>query len=339
MTDAEVIADRLLSAASSRIAVSNLFDGLRLNHYDVDFLKCVLRWWGEFVVQTAMTGSEIAASLGMLNQLFEGRLPSGFVNPSVPLLDPHIRCRLGGGLGDTEKAASVREASTMVYWADPNDIRAMKDEGIDILTRSGHISYSRLARRKPSSLKREIKLKVPKTITDARKGTRSIFFFTNAEALITLVEARPFDERADTARDSLGLVHFGSSAQLIVIVFPSELAETRADRGRPTTVDAQGNPRFLCETSDKAWEPGWGRTADLASPGSMAAGLPERVCGPLPASAAADLDVEVHLLGVVHLPRGDLLGVGDDAFSSYLEGRTSANYGRSLRDLIVEYLT
>ena len=157
-----------------------------------------------------------------------------------------------------------------------------------------------------------------------------------------MLDAATFEMKGDTARDALGLVHFSSGTALIAVIFQSELAERRADRGRPTAIDAQGNPRFICEATEKTWEPGWGRTANLAHlDGSrLMSGLPERICGPFPPADATGVTVEVLLLGSPQLPRADVMGVGDSAFADLLEIRTTqAAGGTLLRDQVENILT
>jgi hypothetical protein len=339
MTDAAIIADHLLSSNSGKIAVTNLVDGLTLGHFDADFLSSALKWWGEYVVQMNKVDEEIGASLGMMNSLFERKFPPDFVPPSTAMQDPHIRCRRAGGLGADEAGASIRDAAGLKFWADSEAIDSMEDAGIDITARGGQVSYQRLAKKDPASLIRRIRIDVGKSLTDLRKGPRNIFFYTDWKSLVGILDSLEFPKKADGARDALGLVHVSFGYQLVAVVFPAALVEMRTDRGRPTAIDAQGNPRFICDAANGEWEPGWGRTADLSNLGGATVGLPERVCGPMPLNATSEIFVEVHLIGVAQLPRGDTQGIGDSSFADFLEKRAIKRGGRALKDIMLMHLT
>jgi hypothetical protein len=243
------------------------------------------------------------------------------------------------GLAGGSLRASVRDAALVAYWATQDDLNELNDDALDLTSQPGQIAYEALANSAPSILVRQMRIANGKTLTNPAAGADAVFFFTEADLLLTLLGGKAFRERADSARDHLGLVHLRKGPQVAAAVFPSNLVEDRPDRGRPTAVDAGGNPRFLCEPSDPDWEPGWGRTADLTYSLEGLSGLPERICGPFPATTSDEIEVEFHLLGSVRLPRGDVQGVGDVEFADFLEARTARNFGTPLRDVLIRHLT
>ena len=339
MASVETIVDFLLGADSGRIAAANLVEGLRLGHVDEAFFKAILHWWGEFAIQTSKSEGEIGACLGFLCKLYRGPIPSGFVPPSNPLPNPHIYCRRPEGLAADAPGVSVRDAAIIGHWTTANDLNELNDDGIDLTSKPGQVAYDTLAAADASVRVRRMRIEPGRTLTNPFAGPDGILFFTDASTLLTLLNSQEFSKKADSARDRLGLVHLRKGPQVAAVVFPSPLAENRPDRGRPTAVDAGGNSRFRCEVSDGGWEPGWGRTADLERLAAGLSGLPERICGPFPWNETGQVEVEVHLLGSVRLPRGDPQGVGDTDFADFLEGRIIRNFGTPLKEVIIGYLS
>jgi hypothetical protein len=339
MASAEIIVDRILSDTSGRIVAANLLDGLRLGHLDEAFLVPILRWWGEFVTQTSKSEGEIGASIGFLSLLFRGLIPGGFEPPLSALPNPHIHCRRAGGLEGADPGGSVRSAAVIKYWTVAQDINDLEDDGIDLTSRPGQVAYEALVTAPRSVLARKMRVERGKTLTNPRDGADGVLFFTDGASLLTLLDDKDFSEKADTARDHLGLIHLRKGDQVAAVLFPPHLAEGRPDRGRPTAIDARGNSRFLCDPSDTHWEPGWGRTAELARAAGGAAGLPERICGPFPSNTTDEVEVEVLLLGSIRVPRGDVEGVGDAEYADFLERRTVGHLGLPLKDVLISYLS
>jgi hypothetical protein len=346
MAGAEEVADRLLSADAGMIAGVNILDGIEAELYDSAFAASVLWWWGEYALQTNKTGVEIAHALGTLPDLADGKIPPGFIKPAIPLENVHIKCRRADTVMVSERRASVRDAAAMQYWADSDALQRLSDAGIDIFARGGTPTYSStMAKLRPDYV-RDIGIDVGSgsTLTNARRGANAIMFFTIANDILPVIQSQNETDRADAARDALGLVHVEPAFQHIAVVFESNPTEYRGDRGRPTVIDSGGNTRFLSLPHGLGPLEPWGRTADLALvPGNWpdVCRMRERVCGQFPtynAGASSVTTVEVHFLGVALVPRSDVIGTGDDKYARLLEERWEKARGTTVRNGLVELL-
>ena len=345
MATADEIAETLLDGPAGIIAAVNILDGLSDALYDEPFAAALLRWWGEYVVQSGRSGLDTARALGSLIDIVEGRGPPGFIPPGVSLPGLHIKCRREDTTLNHAARASVKDAAAMHYWADSVALADLADDGIDILARRGTPSYRSTMRALEPTHLREISLDLAakSTITNGAYGKNAIMFFTLADELLPRLQALAPDERADAARDLLGLVHVAADVQHIVVILEAEGTELRDDRGRPTVVDSGGNTRFLGRCHGSGADP-WGRTADLAKVPSDwpdVTGLKERVCGPFPSydpGRSPPPQISVYFLGAAEVARGDVIGVGDAKFASEISERWEIANSMSVRDKLVELL-
>ncbi len=318
MADPSTLAQLIWAHPTSRIGALNLLAGVYLGQLSEQQAGAICVWWAELAAQTKCAPNQVAKSLGGLCDLFEGILPAGFVRPSVPLPDPHIIDRRRGGLSTNQRGACVKEARLMNKWADTT---AFRDRLINLASTDDQIGSSSDSLHEYKDERWHINIKSGLTITNPNYPTRSILFYTDSEAIAARINALRFEVWADEARDALGLVEQGRGANLVLIEFPSELAEARPDCGRPTGVDAGGYARFVSSNLVAAVRSDWGSTADLSqfTSSRVVGGLPERVCGPFPSPpSAGDTQVEVRLLGYVRLPRGDEAGKRDQEFADAL---------------------
>ncbi|RVT93463.1 hypothetical protein [Sphingomonas crocodyli] len=310
--------------------------------YDADFARSVFWWWGEYALQARCSGEDIAKALGTIVDLADGKFPTGFVPPSHALTSPYIKCRRSDDRPAGERA-SVRDAATMMLWADADSRRAMKDDSIEVQSRIGTVSYKSMMAALRPDYQRSIGIDhgAEATITNKFRGPRALMFFTVASDLLDALDGTPEAERADTARDVLGLVHIRPDVQQILVIFDSDGSEGRGDRGRPTVLDSGGNPRFLSHPDSGAASDPWGRTADLEKiPRNFLriASMPERVCGPYPVygtdpEKSTPGPFRVHFLGGANVKRGDVLGQGhnpgkyDKEYAEHLTQRWEARHG------------
>lgn len=343
MADEFAIADTLLGCDAGRIACVNLIEGVEEQLYSDAFAGAVLWWWGEYVIQTGKRGLAVADAMASLCDLADGRRPTGFAPPSPSLVNAHITCRRPDTISAAERRASVRDAAAMRFWATAEALDELSDDGIQLTARPGTPTYdSTIAKLQPSCM-RDIPVDIDReaTLTNANRGCNAIMFFTLAVDLMPVLAGRPFLERADHARDALGLVHIEAGVQQVLTVFDAVQTEARADRGRPTVVDSGGNTRFISRPKDHPADQEWGCTADLRLvPGGWphVNGMPERICGPFPDYASfpkEPIDIEVHFLGAADVPRGDSRGRGDDVYAGLLEERWRREQGVPVRDRLI----
>lgn len=328
--NAAELADLLLGSDEGQIAVLNLLAGQRVGQYSHEQLKDILWAWGDLAKKRNLAGSKIASALADLEEIFGSGRPA---LPHPPVLDDvHIIDRVDGGLAPGEMAASVKDAAAIHHWADTSPLL---DDGVDLLAPLGTSTDARLEAKADQTWM--IRTLVGKTVTYPAYPRRPVLFYTKGRDLDALLLSVPFAERADLARDKLGLSEKTNGSRLVSIAFQAEHVENRPDRGRPTAVDAGGYARFACEIAPLAGR-SWGLTVDLAAltPTNIQPGLPERVCGHFPRDASSSVTVNIRVLGEVKLPRNDGPGVGDRDFAECLERMEhAADPGPSLRDKLL----
>jgi hypothetical protein len=196
----------------------------------------------------------------------------------------------------------------------------LNDAGIDPAASPGSIAFRKMEA--TAGTRWKLRIRLGSTVTYPPPPAQAIMFYTKATSLSKELDATPFRERADLARDKLGLVVRKKGDRLVEMSFDSDIVEKRTDRGRPTAVDAGGYPRFACELSSSDAGRGWGVTVDLSSiPVSLAPGMPERICGAFPPDIGSAVEVELRFLGEVKASRGDdVSGRFDKEFGDALEG-------------------
>ena len=335
LTDEEIV-DIILGGETGRIAALNLFGGFSIGQFSHHELKDIFRLWVNYIDFAGKGPGEAALALGMLRYLYHTP-PVGYVAPLVPAFDPYIVDRISGGLGVGSRGSCVKSAAFVSDWGDTKDL---EDNGIDFKASPGTAKYDRLAGDPDRTY--VVEVKAGKTVSNPRDGACAIMFYTEAGRLWSELAPLAFEERADGARDRLGLVMEAGGSNLVHLTFEGDLAENRLDRGRPTAIDAGGYPRFACDLNNGGATRNWGQTADLSRclPNTIGEGLPERVCGPFPPTTPAKVEIEVRFLGRPDVPRRDLPGVDDDVFADALDMIASTRQpGFQLRDEILSLLS
>ena len=143
-------------------------------------------------------------------------------------------------------------------------------------------------------------------------------------------KSRPeWGDRADLARDILGLIHLGSDSGspsgwekqlLAAYVIPTAALPAGTRYVRPNAIDGASGSRFRSRfglKNDPTY--GWGRAVDL-----------RRFHGPRPHRGGREMIIEdftptqkirVGVVGGIWAPRGDLLGKHDESFAELVVGR------------------
>ena len=327
----------LLGTPVGRIVAVNVLAGLRLGLYDLDGLCPVLAAWDAIVTREGYTDEEVPAALVKLKE------PSA--DSGVPNM--HVFCRLPLSEADRGIMATVRQSHVLEACFHKDDIQESRTRGIDLKARPGTASYRRSLQvaeaSGPEDLP-ELRLDSGKSLTNPKLGERAILWYTKLESLEGIIAGCASVEHwADTTRDRLGLIHFGTGQSIAAVELPSRITDDRRDCGRPTFVEAGLHSRFCCGLGPASPAP-WGTAVDLGalakSPNGEAAGLSERVCGRVPNAPAygpEETRLRLRFLGAPRIPRGDFEGAGNEQFARRLEDREveegGAPLSRQLADL------
>lgn len=337
--------DKLLLPDMGRIVACNLLSGLSLRLYSRDFLVSALVWWERFADFKGYThANEIVGAIVTLPELSAGRYPSGFSPPAIAFPNPYIIARRARRFNPKAWLASAREAQTLVKCGHPADIVDLASAGVVLTARPGTRAYARGVENSWKGAAPRLRLAPGpgKSLTNPLDDF-AVLWFTPAATLQDLLRSTGGDQKADAARDVLGLVHCDRKNTLAVVFFRAALAEARPDRGRPTVLDARQHSRFKCRKVNEALRPRWGSAANLdrvttAGSGDVT-GHDERVCGRVPARptvAGREPVLHVRFVGAPKVPRNDFFGVGDNKFADLLEKEAvAASGGRSVRDQLL----
>lgn len=320
----------LLGTPVGRIVAVNMLAGLRLGLYDLDGLCPVLTAWDAVVIREGYMGEEVPAALVKLKE------PS--TDSGVPNM--HVFCRRPLGEADRGIMATVRQSHVLEASFHKDDVQELRARGIDMKARPGTASYGRsLQAAEASALEDlpELRLDSGRSLTNPKLGDRAILWYTKLESLEGVIADCAGVERwADTARDRLGLIHFGTGQSIAAVELPARMTDDRRDCGRPTFVEAGLHSRFCCDGGPASPVP-WGTAVDLDAlakpPSGGAAGLSERVCGRVPNTPEHGPDetrLRLRFLGAPRVPRRDFEGVGNEQFARRLEDREVEEGGAPL---------
>lgn len=156
-------------------------------------------------------------------------------------------------------------------------------------------------------------------------GQKNCWFTNKGEFDRRISTSTSYPEKANAARDGLGLIQHEKEASLIAITFPGSALHggTGAVIAEPTFADGI-NRRYAAAQSGSTYVSNraghWGTTADLdkfASKAPEMCGLPERVCSPVPIDPKK---FTPKYLGKITENRGYAAHENDEAFSTYLRG-------------------
>ena len=338
MDTAQVI-DRMLQCTTGQIVACNIVAGVDNGLIGPSLAKEAFDWLGRLAAfrPRYQAPQELVKALVVLRDGDFPPIVKGLAHP------PEFRLRGDATIDPQDLKGSVScvlPASLLNQLIAPDELERLRAEGF-VFPSSGRGFRSTAIverwRRMPAA-KRRVRFDPNATL-----GRRhSVVWFTRRRDLSAALGHRVRRDRAQRARDSLGLVHHGRDVVLAALHFPARIFEHRTS-ARPAFTDAADHRRFRAwPDSRRARSDGrWGYTVDLRALDRGAAsadGCPERVTREIPGS---DLPgggrFELDLLGVVEEP----LGQGEDADDAYaarlldgLSGSLSvADLGARLRSL------
>ena len=328
--DTEQVIDRMLQCTAGQIVACNIVAGIDNGLIDRSLPKEAFDWLGRLAAfQPRYRGpGELVKALVVLR---DGDFPESVKRLAHP---PEFRLRGDPAIAPRDLRGDV--SCILPAWLlnrliAPNDLERLRAEGLVLPSSTrGFRSAATIERwRRMPAVKRRVRFN-----PDAALGRRhSVVWFTRRRNLAAALGHRGRRDRAQRARDSLGLVHHERGVVLAALHFPARIFERRTS-ARPAFADAADHRRF------KTWPDGrraqsdrrWGYTVDLHALDRGAAsadGCPERVTREIPGLDLPEAGrFEVDLLGAVQ----ETLGEGaDDAYAAHLLGALSG--GSSIADL------
>ena len=170
-----------------------------------------------------------------------------------------------------------------------------------------------------------------------KQGTRfgnPLVWLTPKTALETHLKQYGKAEKANAARDFLGLVHRRENHHLVAIHVPASVLGGR-NSARPSFADAGGHRRFMAASLTFPFARAWGQTLNLEAfeiSQNLADGGAERVCGYLTDAVTTTAEFGFTYLGQLTTSRGTSLDptgkvcFGGDA--DYAERQVARDLGR-----------
>ena len=218
-----------------------------------------------------------------------------------------------------------------VSWVTP--FKALAGHYINFSKVSAHLTFTDDTDYTPDKMKAAIKAFSSAEAKPAAimRGYVETWWHTKSETFDAALNKAKLDERADRARDWLGLIHHIEGTALVAITIPAKVIAGATRVKRPTFVEAGDHPRFR-SWSDSA-PLGWGRAVDLLAFDGVSAntfGGEERVASPMP---FPDLDtIDADFLGIVSNTHEEALS--DCIFLPLiLRGRTMVTLRKQLEQL------
>jgi hypothetical protein len=144
------------------------------------------------------------------------------------------------------------------------------------------------------------------------------------------------DDRADAARDFLGLVHREANEHLIAIHIPSAIIEL-VRSARPIFSDAGRHRRFMVmpDVSPPPYRQAWGQTLDLEcfeTSGARTAGAAERVIARIDSRLLGGTKIQFEYLGRLQYTRGQLTATDMD-FATCQEAVDRSGYAQIVQQI------
>ena len=326
----EQVVDGLLASIGGQMVACNVVAGIDNQLIEPALAKEVLGWMGILGDHPPYTGPT-----GLVRAL--DHLQTGEVSPDVAIAEPpDFRLR-----GDAKPTPFQVEVSCVL----PVHVlgNVVSDQDKDRLASEGLAMPTSTADFIASSTFREWKSKPASARTvrfdaGARLGRRrSVVWFTPREAIAETLKAVNDEDRAQRARDALGLAHHQAGALLAALHFPPATLAGR-ESARPTFADAAGHRRFKTWPDNAAArrDREWGRTVDLRALDESSPsldGCPERVTEAAEGAMLGDGSFEFELLGAVRSSAG-ADGATDAAFADRLaDGLTVPGMAKKLKAL------
>ena len=330
--DAVQVIDRMLQCTAGQIVACNIVAGVDNGLIDRSLPKEAFDWLGRLAAfrPRYQEPRELVKALVVLR---DGDFPTSVKRLASP---PEFRLRGDPAIAPrdlTGDVSCILPAWLLNQLIASNDLERLRAEGLVFPSSTGGFrSAATVARwRRMPAVKRRVRFN-----PDAVLGRRdSVVWFTRRRDLAVALGRRDRRDRAQRARDSLGLVHHERGVVLAAAHFPARIFEHQAS-ARPAFADAADHRRF------RTWPDGrrarsnrrWGYTVDLRALDRGAAsadGCPERVTREIPGSdLPEDGRFELDLLGAVEEALGEDPDA-DDAYAARLLGGLSG--GSSIADL------
>jgi hypothetical protein len=318
--------DKLLSVYHGQIIASNILDGLFERLYGVNFVGELFKWWISLCAfKNLTTPNTIIAGLNIL--VFEN-LPTAFPIPNRP--DFALICQRGTRLiNNDEKLTTCVSSFIFSILISNDDLRILYSKGVEFPTNNIQPMKDDAISALMSLTEPERKVKLKDS---AAIGNKGLVWYTLEERLNNALSRTP--NKADEARDILGLVHRRSDDVMIAMHISSKVIKNTLN-SRPTFADATTHPRFKTKADkfSNIKRSSWGHTAHLAffaEDKQIIDGLPERVCSPIKQShMVVDPEISYTPLGKVITTRGHDIVDDDKEYGQRLLNRRTIHEVKS----------
>ena len=326
MTTGDVI-DGMLRCVAGQIVACNIVAGVDNGLISRGLARDAFEWLARlatFEPRYRHPGELVKA----LQILRGGKYPPGMAFPSPP---PEFRLRGEASFGARALSGSVScvlPAWLLNHLIAPLDRQRLRREGLVFPSSdTGTLSDATIERwqRKPAAARR-VRFDPDKVLGDSR-AERSVVWFTRRRNLDEALGRCDRRDRAQRARDLLGLVHHRPGIVLAALHFPAGILASSAS-ARPTFADAADHSRFRAwpESRRARSDRHWGCTVDLRALDRrerLTDGCPERVTREIAGrNMPEEGRFEFDLLGTVHRA----LGTGPSAdwmYAKHLRGTMS----------------
>lgn len=311
--------DLLLASFRGQIIACNILDGIESGAVSEAFVGQVLNWWEHLVAHAGYTSPiQVVLALNVVrDRSYPAALPGSVTAPEFRFKGSTTVGNTNGMVGCVMPAGLIGKVCTK---ADRDRLYALGAE-IPTTYLTPWTQHALDALLDLDDADRKITLDAGQSI-----GSNTIWVTTKTSLDNTLRNCRNL-ERADKARDILGLVHRNKDEVLAALFFPASILST-LNSARPTFVDAGDHSRFktTADSSRARAEASWGWTANLEKlyhSKSVLDGCRERVCSAVRHSDVPGGAVSFIPLGILMMPRNDTVGVNDDRFAARLSrGKT-----------------
>ena len=328
------VIDSLLRCTAGQIVACNVLAGVEHRLLDRAWVKDTLAWMGRLGAHAEYDTPEKLVEA--LQDLRDDRVPSD-VAPGAER--PDIRLR-----GDAAPRPFHVEVSCVVSMhvlrriLSHEDRLRLRREGLALPSSKAEFMADPAInewRRKPANVRTA-------RFNPSESLGRSVAWFTRRDDFTKATTPAKDADRAQRARDALGLAHHETGTTLAALHFPPTTLSKIAS-ARPTFADAAsrgiGGPgRFKTwpDSSRARRRRRWGTTVDLRALDAAATsvdGCPERVTKEIGGTVLGEGRFEFELLGSVR----ESIGTGDAADAAFAarltEGRTLAQIAQKLKAL------
>jgi len=272
---------KLLAEPLGQIVICNILDGKVVGLYDDHEIQTYFDWWRELCEYAkAKKCKSILAAMEFLTQ---GGIPKQ-LRPKSPR--PEFLCSIKRSVKRSSPSDTVSAVLPALIINNVGD-----DKDIDRLAASGcEFPVNPKGDWSDDQIDGMFSIPNPETyfsLADSEKIGRDILWVTRTKDF--KAAQHTCKNKADHAKDVLGLVHRAPPDVLVALHFPWDVAGNK-NGARPIFMDAQTHRRFQAkaQTTAKQKVKSWGTTHHLetfAKDGKPSDGLLERVCSPIDGSA------------------------------------------------------